>query len=81
MKVEVRFFAVCRDIAGRDTISLELPVNATGELLWERLIVEVPRLEPYKAQSRLAVNLEYAKNSIQLKDGDEISIIPPVSGG
>ena len=81
MQIEVKFFAVCRDIAQRDSLSLDLPINATGDMLWEKLITEIPRLEPFKAQSRIAVNLEYTTNSIQLKEGDEVCIIPPVSGG
>ena len=81
MQVEVRFFAVCRDIAGCESLTLDLPFDATGELLWDQVIAKIPRLEPLRKQGRLAVNLEYVKDTIQLHEGDEICIIPPVSGG
>ncbi len=81
MKVEVRFFAICRDIADCESLTLDLPIDATGEFLWDKIIAKIPRLEPFRKQGRLAVNLEYVKATVLLHDGDEICIIPPVSGG
>lgn len=81
MKIRVRFFAMCRDLVQRDVLEMELPESATGDDFWKRIVEQFPPLAPYQKLSRLAVNLEYVPNSIQIKDGDEISIIPPVSGG
>ncbi|NUM80446.1 MoaD/ThiS family protein [bacterium] len=81
MKIRVRFFAMCRDLVQRDVLEMELPEPATGDDFWNRIVVQFPQLAPYQQLSRLAVNLEYVPNSIQIEDGDEISIIPPVSGG
>lgn len=81
MKIRVRFFAMCRDLVQRDVLEMELPEPATGDDFWNRIVEQFPQLAPYQQLSRLAVNLEYVPNSIQIEDGDEISIIPPVSGG
>ena len=82
MQVEVRLFAVFRERAGRDTLSLELPEGATvadalaaagrepglGEIL-ERMPV------------RAALNREYVSIDAAVRAGDELALIPPVSGG
>lgn len=81
LKVRVKFFAVCRDLAGTDSIMLELPDGAGEEDFWDVIITKYPKLKPYKALSRLAVNLEYVNHHVILKEGDEVCIIPPVSGG
>ncbi|MBX7152477.1 MoaD/ThiS family protein [bacterium] len=81
MKIRVRLFAMCRDIVRRDVLEMELPAMATGDDFWNRIVKEFPQLSPYQKLSRLAINLEYVPNSIVIKEGDEISIIPPVSGG
>ena len=81
MQVQVRFFAICREITGRDSVAMELPDGATANEFWEKVIAEFPRLAPHREHSRLAVNMEYATNLVRLKEGDEIAVIPPVSGG
>ncbi len=81
MQVEVKFFAICREIAGTDSMKLELPDGATDDDFWQKVIEKFPRLAPYKEHSRLAVNMEYVRNPATFKEGDEICIIPPVSGG
>ncbi len=60
---------------------MELPDGAAVSGFWKKIILQYPELEKYKAQSRVAVNLEYVNDSIQLKNGDEVCIVPPVSGG
>lgn len=81
MKVKVKFFAMCREIAGADEIFLELPASATLTQFWDAMLASYPDLEKFKTHSRLALNMEYAAVSAKLKDGDEVCIIPPVSGG
>lgn len=81
MKIQARFFSICRDITGDETVEFILPDGATGEDFWRKVIERYPSLAPFRGQSRLAVNMEYADNLIKLSNGDEVCIIPPVSGG
>lgn len=73
-------FAQLRDLADAET-AVALPSGATGRALLERLKRQYPRMGPLLKVSRLAVNCEYVSTDVELHDGDEVVIIPPVSGG
>jgi molybdopterin synthase catalytic subunit len=76
MNVTVRLFAGLRERAGADEVSLELPEGARVRDALERmdsLIAGVPVV--------MAVNQEYAEGEHSLAAGDELALIPPVSGG
>ncbi len=77
MKVAVRLFAGLRELAGTRTRELELPGGATAGDVWSALAL--PGEEP--PGLLLAVNKSYAERDRVLQDGDEIALIPPVSGG
>lgn len=74
MRVTVRLFAGLRERAGRSR--LELEDVATVEDVWARLELgdEPPGL-------LYAVNRDYVERGQGLRDGDEVALIPPVSGG
>jgi len=72
----VRLFASLRERAGRDVVELEIPAGARVADVMERLrglCDGVPVV--------MAVNREYAEPSDELHGGDELALIPPVSGG
>ena len=76
MNVTVRLFAGLRERAGADEVALELPDGArVGDALqrMDALIAGVPVV--------MAVNREYAEAEQSLAPGDELALIPPVSGG
>lgn len=80
--VTVRLFAMLREGAGRDAIELELADGATVGDALEALrdrdgLGEMLERMPVMA----AVNREYAANETPLNPGDELALIPPVSGG
>jgi molybdopterin converting factor subunit 1 len=76
MKVEVRLFAGLRERAGTSERELELADGACVADVWERLdLGEEPEGLLY------AVNKEYAPGDRLLAAGDEVALIPPVSGG
>jgi molybdenum cofactor biosynthesis protein MoaC len=82
MEVEVRLFAVFRERAGRDRLSLELPEGASvAEAIQE--LGRLPELEELIAAMpvRAALNREYVGDDTRLAEGDELALIPPVSGG
>jgi molybdopterin synthase catalytic subunit len=76
VKVSVRLFAQLRERAGARELELELPdgaVVADALAAVEELAAGLPVV--------LAVNREYAPRDAELHAGDEIALIPPVSGG
>jgi molybdopterin converting factor small subunit len=81
MDVRVRFFAMLRDAAGRDECWLVLGPGARGADAKTALVERYPRLAGLIAYARLAVNQEYQPWEAPLADGDELGLIPPVSGG
>ncbi len=81
MRVRVRLFAMQRELAGSRELPIELPDGATVEDAWAALVAVVPTLGPGRASVRFARNGAYAEASTTLADGDEVAMIPPVSGG
>ncbi len=81
MTVTVRLFAVLRDLAQTDSQVLDVPngstVGAAAAILAERH----PALGAWMGRVVYAVNLEYVLAGRVLVDGDELALIPPVSGG
>ncbi|MBL7995274.1 MoaD/ThiS family protein, partial [bacterium] len=59
MKIRVKFFAMCREIAGTDEVTIELPLSATVDQFWHDIVNVYPELEKYKPHSRVALNMEY----------------------
>ena len=81
MKVRARFFSRLRDAAGRAEMDVELDDGATLADLLRVLFEKFPQLAQWDAHLLLAIDLEYAARDHALRDGDEISIMPPVQGG
>lgn len=80
MKITIRFFALGRELVGSPNVSLEVPDTSTvGEIL-TILKAQYPALSSLPS-CLLAVNNVYADNTVPLNDGDELALIPPVSGG
>lgn len=81
IRVRVRLFAIQRELAGAREIALELAPGATIEAAWAALVERHPVLAPGRPAVRFARNGEYADPDTTLGNGDELAIIPPVSGG
>jgi MoaE-MoaD fusion protein len=76
MKIRVRLFAGLREQAGVPELELELPAGSRLTDVWPQLgLGDEPEGLLY------AVNKEYAAGDRRLADGDEVALIPPVSGG
>ena len=80
MKVNVKFFALGRELVGNSSLEIEMNENDNIKNLIDRLHKEHPKFKELKS-FLVAVNMEYADFEKSLNDGDEIAIIPPVSGG
>ena len=81
IRVRVRLFAIQRELAGAREIALELAPGATIEAAWAALVERHPVLASGRPAVRFARNGEYADPDTTLGNGDELAIIPPVSGG
>ena len=81
VNVRVRLFAIQRELAGTREVALELADGADVEAAWTALAARFPVLAPGRASLRFARNGDYAEPTTPLADGDEVAMIPPVSGG
>ena len=81
MDVDVRYFAIIREILGLSAERREVPAGATAGDVFTQLIRENPRLERMRPVTMLMVNKAYVTPEHVLHDGDELALIPPVSGG
>lgn len=77
----VRLFASARDLLGRDRVTLDCMCPCTIAELREQLIVAHPALAALAVRSRFAHNGDFATDDAQVQAGDELALIPPVSGG
>jgi molybdopterin synthase catalytic subunit len=81
MTIRVRLFAVLRDRAGTGSADLSLPDGATVSAAAEAAAERFPAIRDAVPRVMYAVNQEYASGDAVLRDGDELALIPPVSGG
>jgi molybdopterin synthase catalytic subunit len=76
VRITVRLFAGLREIAGESSRELELPETSSVADVWPAL-----NLGAEPAGLLYALNRAYADRETTLSDGDEVALIPPVSGG
>jgi molybdopterin synthase catalytic subunit len=81
MTIHIRLFALLRDRAGTDRIALSLPGETNVSAAINALTERFPALRDAVPRVMYAVNQEYASADTILHDGDELALIPPVSGG
>ena len=81
MRVRVLLFAAARQLAGRDVAAIDLPEGSTVADLRRVLAERHPPLSAILAQTRFAVDAEYATDGTVLSEKSEVACIPPVSGG
>ena len=80
MTIRLLAFGIAKDIIGGSKMELELADAANIAQLKSRLIQDFPEFEKLRSLA-FAVNTTYQKDDFQLGDGDEVVLIPPVSGG
>jgi molybdopterin synthase catalytic subunit len=81
MRFDVRLFALYRERAGASIVSVDVPDASTVGELTAAVRADYPRLAPPEVRIVVAVNAEYADDEQVLQPGDEVCLIPPVSGG
>jgi molybdopterin synthase catalytic subunit len=81
ISVRVLFFGAAREAAGCDETELRLQVPATGASAFQEILKTYPALGRFGRSLLFAINQEYARMDQEVREGDELAVFPPVSGG
>jgi len=81
MKVQVLFFGVLRDVVGRSSEALTLPEQATAADVLDHYERRFAPLKGSISSIAISINQQYSQPSDKLRAGDEVALLPPVSGG
>ncbi|MBE9008117.1 MoaD/ThiS family protein [Fortiea sp. LEGE XX443] len=79
--VTVKLFAAYQEAFGVPELVLEFPEGTPVKAVCDRLIVERPELAKWRDITRFGINLIFVEPDTLLQNGDEVVLIPPVSGG
>jgi len=82
IKVKVLFFASARESAGTGQVMIDLEPPALASSLLRVLVETYPDLDFAGNQISVAVNKAYlGQEDVQLREGDEVALLPPIAGG
>src|SRR6185436_16947701 len=81
MTVSLRFFASLREAVGQKEMCLDIADGSTIDDLKARLSIDFPKLEAMLPRVVCAIDDEYVASDERLRDGAQVALIPPVSGG
>ena len=81
IKVKVKLFAIYQEAFELPELTLTLPKQSTVNDVLNSLIEQKPQLEKWREITRFGVNLKFVEANTIIQHGDEVVIIPPVSGG
>lgn len=81
MRVHVLFFGILQDLTGKKSDWLDFSAGGSVRDVFQHYASTNPKLTDHLASLAVAVNQQYASFDTELKDGDEVALLPPVSGG
>ena len=81
IQITVKLFAIFQEVLATDELQIKLESGTSVSVIFDRLVSQHPHLEKWRSLTRYAVNLNFADPQTILKNGDEVALIPPVSGG
>jgi molybdopterin converting factor small subunit len=81
MQIRVQFHSYFKELTGCSEHIAVLAADATLGALHDHLALRFPKLGAMKKSTLLAVGVDYQSHDYVLKDGDEVSLFPPVQGG
>jgi MoaE-MoaD fusion protein len=81
MRVTVLFFGVLKEMLSSESQTLDLPPGSTVDTILEHYRELLPQRPKLWSTLAIAVNQSYAVKGCLLRDGDEVALLPPVSGG
>jgi molybdopterin synthase sulfur carrier subunit len=79
--ITLKLFAAFGEAYGVSEVTLELPPDTPVSQVLESSIAQYPQLEQWRDRTRFGLNMEFVSPDTILQDGDEVVLIPPVSGG
>lgn len=79
--VTVKLFAAYQEAYGLSELVLEFPQGTSVAAVGDRLGTEHPELNQWQSLTRYGINLQFVEPDTVLQNGDEVVLIPPVSGG
>lgn len=81
IKITILYFAQTSDITGKKIEKTKVKSNTNISDLFFQLITRYPRLKEIEKSLQISVNRKIVKKNFEIKDGDEIALLPPISGG
>jgi molybdopterin converting factor subunit 1 len=81
MRVRILYFGILKDVMGREREELELAEGSSVETVLTRMKAHAGSPEGVWESIAVAVNQEYVRSTALLQNGDEVALLPPVSGG
>ena len=83
MSVSVLFFAGARELAGVERANLTLTASTTPEHLLAQVVRSFGEITSLRDSLIISLNQEYCEpgQALELSNGDEVAVIPPISGG
>ncbi len=81
MQITVRFYSYFKELTGCEALAHTLAPGSTLNDLLEHLAVRFPKLGGLSKSMLAAVGVEYQDRQYVLREGDEVSLFPPVQGG
>lgn len=81
MRVTVCFYSYFKDLTACAQTIETLPDGSTLDALFHKLMLRFPKLAGMEKATLMAVGVDYQDRTCVLKEGDEVSLFPPVQGG
>ena len=81
IQINVKLFAIFQEVFATDEMQMQLESGTIASQVFDRLAAQHPKLEQWRSLTRYAINLNFTETHTVLKNGDEVALIPPVSGG
>ncbi len=79
--VTVKLFAIYQEAYGASELVWTFPADAPVGAVHDRVLQEHPELEEWRDRTRLGLNLQFVGPETPMDNGDEVVLVPPVSGG
>ena len=81
IKVKVKLFSIYQEVFNTSELDLTVDQGTTVGDVLASLIEQKPQLAKWQEITRFGINLQFVESNVPLNDGDEVVLIPPVSGG
>jgi molybdopterin synthase catalytic subunit len=81
VRVHILFFGAARDAVGHEELDFEIAIPANATTARAQLLTSYSALQRFGKSLLFAVNQQYAEPDCEIREGDELAVFPPVSGG